>query len=562
MIILLPLSLLLLIALSTFTLLSYRNAVQDFAVEHRDRVLRAARAAAEALGRGEPEARALDRALAGLGTEAKAVLLGPGETGLSPLGAPPERPLAVGPSRDLPDAVAGFAPVVLGNARRTVRVDLPAPTLGAQQRGLAVLTAVVLGLDTALGLLLILFLRHLRAPWEALLARAREVHPEDTENPQDEAAFLLAAFERAAAALARSRPAEGGDDETRGEEDADITAVTRTLSHSLDSGLLLLGRDGSVLGLNDLGRSLLELPDPAPGTTPAELFAGRPDLEALQTVVEDAVGRREGVRRREIAVGARILGLTAHPLRRDDGETRGLLLLFTDLTESKRRDEEDRLETSLRELGEMAAGVAHELRNGLATLKGYLTLIERRPEEESVTDYLLEMRQESEHLERVLRDFLLFARPGSLQVGEVLLARVLERAAADPALPRPARVTADGPSGSPAVVAADATLLERAVKNLVHNAAQADPEHPPELSLHRGDGGVEVWVEDRGPGLPREVRERLFRPFVSGRPDGVGLGLTLAHRIVTLHGGRLWLEDRPGGGTRARLAFPADKIVT
>jgi signal transduction histidine kinase len=69
-------------------------------------------------------------------------------------------------------------------------------------------------------------------------------------------------------------------------------------------------------------------------------------------------------------------------------------------------------------------------------------------------------------------------------------------------------------------------------------------------------------IEDRGPGLSPEIRERLFHPFATSRRGGVGLGLALAHRIVTLHGGRIRLDDRPGGGTRALLFFPMDTIVT
>jgi len=104
------------------------------------------------------------------------------------------------------------------------------------------------------------------------------------------------------------------------------------------------------------------------------------------------------------------------------------------------------------------------------------------------------------------------------------------------------------------------------VRNLLHNAAQAEREAgrrgPVEVSGGIDAEGVEVAIEDRGPGLPDEIRARLFHPFATGRRGGVGLGLALAHRIVVLHGGRIRLEDRPGGGTRALLTFPRDTIVT
>jgi signal transduction histidine kinase len=256
------------------------------------------------------------------------------------------------------------------------------------------------------------------------------------------------------------------------------------------------------------------------------------------------------------------VGLTVHPLRRDDGEVRGLLVLFADLTEARRRAEEGRLAESLAQLGEMAGGVAHELRNGLATLRGYLTLIERRPDEDSIADFLSEIRGEADHLERVLQDFLSFARPGTARVQELSLVRLLQRAAADPALDGVAVRVA----GEDVVLRGDPQLLERAVRNLLHNAAQAEREAgrrgPVEVAVALEPEGVEIAIEDRGPGLPEEIRARLFHPFATGRRGGVGLGLALAHRIVVLHGGRIRLDDRPGGGTRALLSFPRDTIVT
>jgi signal transduction histidine kinase len=216
-------------------------------------------------------------------------------------------------------------------------------------------------------------------------------------------------------------------------------------------------------------------------------------------------------------------------------------------------------------IGEMAAGVAHELRNSLATLSGYLTLIERRPDEESIADFLSEIRRETGHLERVLDDFLAFARPGTARPGELGLADILRRAAADPALGGMPVALAASPAAEAARLYGDPQLLERAVKNLLGNAVQAEREAggtgPVEVRLDRTADGVEVAIEDRGRGLPEAVRERLFQPFATGRAGGVGLGLPLAHRIVGLHGGRLRLEDRPGGGTRAVIAFPREAIL-
>lgn len=558
--ILLPVALLLLVVLSTFTLFSLRNALDLLAQERRGEAARLAEGIAGRLaGRLPSQAQLLAlaphaRGIAVADREGEA-LVSAGDVPSSGVLAPfaGKDLLAAGPDEALPDRVAGRAPMGDG---RWLRVDLAAEVLAAQQRGADVLSAVVLGLNAALLLLVLSFLRHLMAPWETLIERARQMGAQQ-EPGEGEIEFLLATFERAMAAMAATAA------QARRPED-DIEALERTLSASFQSGLLLLDRTGSVLAFNAVAAALLGVEPPPAGTPLAEALATQPELRSL---LESAVADQSAPNRQEIAVQtggeARTLGLTMHPLRRDDGGIRGWLVLFADLTEVQRQAGESRLAESLARLGEMAGGVAHELRNSLATLRGYLTLIERRPDEESIADFLAEIRHEADHLERVLEDFLAFARPGSARFQELSLTRLARRAAGDPSLAgMEVRVKAD----LEVCLRGDAQLLERAVRNLLHNAAQAEREAggagPVELGIEAGPDGVELAVEDRGPGLPPGMRERLFHPFATGRRGGVGLGLSLAHRIVTLHGGRIRLEDRPGGGTRALLTFPRDTIVT
>jgi len=141
------------------------------------------------------------------------------------------------------------------------------------------------------------------------------------------------------------------------------------------------------------------------------------------------------------------------------------------------------------------------------------------------------------------------------------LIQIVRRAAADPVLDG-TQVDIEIEDSAPQTLQGDSQLLERAIRNLLHNANEAQSragvEKPIAVRLEHGNHRIQLAIEDRGPGLPPVVRERLFQPFVTGRPDGVGLGLSLAHRIVTLHGGTVDLEDRPGGGTRVTLSFPVD----
>jgi two-component system sensor histidine kinase PilS (NtrC family) len=414
---------------------------------------------------------------------------------------------------------------------------------------------VVIAVDAGLMVLLVLFTRRALAPYEALLARAKQAGGLAPRGG-DEVDELVATFERAVAALAQSREVAGDD----------IELIERTLAPSLQSGLLVLDARGTVLALNPVGATLLGVTDPAPAVPLAELLGSRRELLEL---LLGAVEKGEEIRRAECPIegpsGAMTLGLTAHPLRRADGGVRGHLVLFADLTEARARANEDRLAAGLAQLAELAGGIAHELRNSLATVRGYLSLAERSRDGDSLADYLGEIRGEADHLERVLEDFLSFARPGSVRMEPFPLARVLARVAADPALGG-SRVTLEAADAADTAgmpwLRGDAQLIERAVRNLVRNAAEAVAGGPVEVTLRRAAEGWEIAILDRGPGVPGEIRDRLFHPFVTARPGGVGLGLSLAHRIVVLHQGRIRLEDREGGGTRAVITLPPELETT
>ena len=560
---LVPLAMLALVLLSAFSLIAYRNGIESLRQERQEEARRLAWRLAQRLA----DAPALSPALlhsAAPQARRLAVVDGEGRIvassgllttadALGPLGGRPAEPTAVGPGDAVPDAVAGFAPLRRGGRDLVLRVDLAADDLARQLGGLRILTWVALPLNLAVVVLVFLFLRYLLRPFETLLEQARRVESPGAEE-DDEIEFLVGTFERAVSALAADRtPVE-----------AEIETLQRALAPSLESGLLLLDRDAAVLALNAIGCELLAVDEPEPGTAVERALGSHPELVAI---LREAAASGQGAARQEAEVrtadGHRTLGLTVHALRRDDGAVRGFLVLFVDLTEVRRQAAEERLAEGLAQLGELAAGVAHELRNGLATLRGYLTLVERRPEDGALTDYLAEMRRESDHLERVVGDFLTFARPESARVEPVELRALARRAAADPALGDGA-VRVEGGT-DPARVRGDAELLERALKNLLHNAVRAERDAGAPSTvvcrLERRDGGLAILVEDRGPGLPAEVRERLFQPFVTGRPDGVGLGLSLAHRIIALHGGALRLEDREAGGTRAVVSFPADALL-
>ena len=326
----------------------------------------------------------------------------------------------------------------------------------------------------------------------------------------------------------------------------------------------------------------------SPLTAEAAL-AAHPELAA---VVSSAIAAGRSIPRASVAVerdGRRVeLGLTLQALRPDSerGGTGGggFLVLFADVTDLSRRESEERFAAGLAQLGELSAGVAHELRNSLATVQGYLALAARRELPAAAREEVEEARREAGELARIVDDFLTFARPGSGVVEAVDLAALLARATSDPALGGVPfeLVPADEPLPP---IAGDPHLLQRraaqppaqrrpgdpgahggdwrmgAMATGATGARGAAPE-PVVVRLRRDAAAAIVTIDDHGTGLAPEIRDRLFEPFASGRPGGAGLGLALARRIVLMHGGSLELRPREPFGVRAEIRLPLGESVT
>lgn len=589
--VLLAVALLVFVALAGFTLLAYRGAVRRLAVERTaEAQTLAERAAREAqrlaAARVEPLAAYVPPGggLALFDGEGRLLdAIGYAEAPRLPDGAGGE----VGDPRGLLPATSGgatavgVAPFTAGAAgaagaaraeRRRLRLDLPATTLAGQLRSLAWLTPAVLALSAAAAVVMFLFVRALARPYEALLERARAAGAE--LDPRDELGQLVATFERALTAL--SAGTAGG---ARTEP---LERLSSALGAELDGGFVLLDPEGRVQAATPAASELLRVAVPAPGAPLEQAFAARPELVArLRETVAGDRALVDGAVRVAHEGGETTVGVTAEPLRGEGGRTRGWLVVVADRTELDRRAAQERLAEGLAQLGELSAGVAHELRNSLASLSGWLALARRAdrahrargatgapdpraaPPSAELHGCLEEAERETAQLARVVEDFLAFARPGTRRLEAVDLAALAARAAHDPAL-GDVGVALD--LAREASFEGDAGLLERALRNLVANAAEAERSvgrrGPVAISVATAEGAWRIAVEDRGPGLPETVRARLFEPFASGRPGGAGLGLALARRIVLLHGGSIRLEPRAGGGTTAEIRLPRGGSVT
>jgi PAS domain S-box-containing protein len=339
--------------------------------------------------------------------------------------------------------------------------------------------------------------------------------------------------------------------------------VSGEIIASMTSGLLVVDGEGRVRTLNPAALKMLGMPAAQWDGPFREVLSG---AEALAGVVDECLRTGKAIVRRAVpmtgAGRASHLGVTVSPIREEGGGAHGAICLFTDLTEVMELEEQLRLKDSLARLGELTAGIAHEFRNGLATIHGYGRLLELEQLPREYRPYVEGIRGETEALGQVVTNFLNFAKPTELVLTPVDMRAIAERAADEIR----ADVTARGGdvvvTGDFAEVEGDEVLLRQAFSNLCRNALEAcaDAHVVPAVTvagvLDRAQGTLRISVTDNGPGVGAAVVSTMFRPFVTTKARGTGLGLALVQKIVVTHNGRVWATNNDGGGARLTVTLP------
>ncbi len=332
---------------------------------------------------------------------------------------------------------------------------------------------------------------------------------------------------------------------------------------SLTAGLLVVGLQGEIRILNPAGRRTLDLPE----SLALEAYQRSPHQQPLLDVVNECLRLGTPIVRRAVVLpdtggGATHLGVTVSPLFDADTQLHGAICLFTDLTAVKDLEEQLRLKDSLATVGELTAGIAHEFRNGLATIQGYSKLLDLNALPESHRPYVEGIRSETESLSQVVTNFLNFARPAQLTLTEVDLRGICERAAEEI---RPDARALGGEvhvQGEFGVIQGDEVLLRQAFSNLLRNALEAcaGGAEPPRIVIQSDVDAAQklsrIAVNDNGPGVAEAYRERVFRPFFTMKRNGTGLGLALVQKIIVFHNGRVTIASTAHGGASFQVTLP------
>ncbi len=349
----------------------------------------------------------------------------------------------------------------------------------------------------------------------------------------------------------------------------DLQAFSQHIIDSLMSGLATTDMDGRVLTFNRAAESITGIT--AAGAT------GRSIAEVLQmpdALANEMFGPREGrprLPRVEIdftrsGYGTIELGLSTALLYTPRGET-GFLFTFQDVTESRKLEREARVQQRLAAVGEMAAGIAHEIRNPLASMSGSISILRQElpltEEQSQLMDIVL---RESDRLNETIRSFLAYARPQRLSASRMDVRQIITDTATllhnNAELMDGHQIHVDVPE-DPVWYVADANQIRQVVWNLSTNGLRAMPNGGAlKLSVlcRQGDesspGEMLIRVEDQGVGIAPEELDGIFQPFRGAFERGTGLGLSIVHRIVSDYGGEVHVTSERGVGTRVEVTLP------
>jgi two-component system sensor histidine kinase PilS (NtrC family) len=348
---------------------------------------------------------------------------------------------------------------------------------------------------------------------------------------------------------------------------------------NIRSGVLTVDGFGRLAFINPTAERLLDLD--------GEALIGRPVLDELKTRSSELwaaavagirngrkISRGEGV---VVQSGGRIfpIGLSTTTFRQETQEAPSVTAIFTDISDLKEVQELHMRAERLEAVAELSASLAHEIRNPLASIRSSVEQLARSKHADDDERFLAGLIvRESDRLSRLLSEFLDFARVRAthfvpLDLHSLVLA-VVRLIRAHPECRADAVITVEG---GHTLLEGDEDLLHRVVTNLVLNSVQAArgpiritvsvapaqfSEIPHGTNLEHA---VRLQVRDNGPGIPEEVRERLFQPFVSGRSGGSGLGLAIVQRAVEAHRGLVLVESAAGSGTAFTIFLPAKMVA-
>ena len=361
--------------------------------------------------------------------------------------------------------------------------------------------------------------------------------------------------------LAESLRKAGAELRDKSGQVASLQAKNENIIKSMRGGLLITDLEGTITELNPAGADIL-------GRQTEDVRGGRIEtvLGSLQGDAPSVHDARSFPTRQEITYrhphrGSRILGVSSSPLVVPEVGVVGYVYSFQDLTEEKRREGESRTKDRMAALGRVAAGIAHEIRNPLASIAGSVKLLRSLSQlDDDQAELIAIVSRESERLNKLVSDFLLYSREQRFEFHRADVVNLLEETLLlvehHPLFGPQYRIERKFPRRA-VMVSVDADKLRQVFWNICDNSLKAMPRGGT-LTAQAEEVGdkIRVILGDEGIGFTGVQLEKVFEPFQSGFSEGTGLGLALVYQIIQGHQGSIQVDSKPGKGARFVIELP------
>ena len=439
-------------------------------------------------------------------------------------------------------------------------------------------------------------LRGLLRPYSQLVGEAKRAPVAHSGKTQNEAAFVLETFQSIIAQLQKQQKELQRLSAQASQRADSAEQFSERIVASMPAALIAFDSSGRVTVMNGPAHVLFAGDKSGLGEHFRSIFSSVPALADIveSCLVEGRLYRREEIEAANGSVQPKRLGATIAPIPpTSESGSRGALCLLTDITEVTRLREQVALKRNLESLGEMSAGLAHEFKNAMAALHGYAQFLQTVDHDERGQAAAAALLQEVRNLSEMITAFLNFARPQPLQLEEVSLEELIRECARElaplfterrvefgrssipgsssgqPAWDGAVREGADVRASSSTVedgiaIRADPRMLRQVFLNLMRNAAEAIPDEQSDrhvtirtsIENEQDRRWATISIQDTGHGIPTSDLQKIFIPFFSTKSEGHGVGLALAHRVITEHGGTLTAANVPQGGAVFMIKLP------
>ncbi len=406
-------------------------------------------------------------------------------------------------------------------------------------------------------------------PYQEIKHTATEAQLVLGENSQTEIDSVVKTFQKTIDELKHKEQILHELYQSTSEKADNLSRLNDYILDSISSGVVICDREGKISRLNQAAEEILDLKSASSINSHYKKILGPENL--LAHLIDKTLAEEKVVKNLDLEVekanGEKVyLSASSSLIKDDQGQLVGEGLLFSDISDIKKLQEEINFKEKMAALGEMSAGLAHQLRNSMGSIIGFTNLLKKVLKEDTGNSEIIQhIVTESLVMEQLLAKFLNFTKPLDLALEKVNLKEIVNESfhqtseytkRKDIFLATPAPEEAN-------FIMADKLLVKQCFQNLFQNAFEAMPSGGKlQVSIDEEKDFLRVEVTDQGVGIPAEILDKIFNPFFTTKEMGTGLGLSLVKKIVNLHQGKIQAHSQVGQGTKFVIHWPKELETT